>query len=458
MPLPFATRASAAIPVTILPPSAVAAWRKRQSGGVGRWLSDTGFDGKDGALATLPASRGGIGQAVAVIADMDDPHAFASLAARLPAGAWRLADEKMPARAATIAAFGWGLAGYRFARYRASKARPATLVWPAQADRSAVEARLEANFLARDLINTPASDMGPQDLAAAAKALGKRFGAKVSVIEGDDLLRQNWPMVHAVGRASVRKPCLIDLVWGPADAPKITLVGKGVCFDSGGLDLKSAAGMLTMKKDMGGAAHVLALASMVMAAKLKVRLRVMVPAVENSVSGNAFRPLDVLQTRKGITVEIGNTDAEGRLVLGDALHEAASEDPALIVDCATLTGAARVALGTEVPALFASDEALAADILAAAEAERDPLWRLPLWQPYRKLLDSKVADINNVATSEFGGALTAALFLQEFVGKRIPWAHVDMMAWNPNERPGRPVGAAAQGLRALYAAIEKRAG
>ena len=458
MPLPFAVRAAAATPVFVLAPAAVGAWRKRLAAAQGRWLAETGFDGKDGALALLPGGRGGLGQAVAVIADPLDPNAYAALAARLPAGTYRLHDAGWEASAATVAAFGWGLAAYRFTRYRPAKGKPAALLWPARADRKAVEARLEANFLARDLINTPASDMGPQDLAAAARALGKRFGAKVSVVEGDDLLRQNWPMVHAVGRASARKPCLIDLVWGPADAPKVTLVGKGVCFDSGGLDLKPASGMLTMKKDMGGAAHVLALASMVMAAKLKIRLRVLVPAVENSVSGNAFRPLDVLNTRKGITVEIGNTDAEGRLILGDALHEAASENPVLIVDCATLTGAARVALGTEVPALFASDEALAADILQAAEAERDPLWRLPLWQPYRKLLDSKVADMNNVASSEFGGALTAALFLQEFVGRRIPWAHVDMMAWNPTERPGRPVGAAAQGLRALYAAIAKRAG
>ena len=458
MPLPFVSRASSAVPVTVLSPSEVAAWRRRQPAGAAKWLADTGFSGEDGAVATLPGSRGGLGRAVAVIADRDDPAGFAGLAARLPAGAYRLADDRLPPRAATTAAFGWGLAAYRFSRYRAAKGRPAQLVWPASADRRRVEALLEGNFLARDLINTPASDMGPAELAAAAADLAKRHGPRCTVIEGEALLKRNYPMVHAVGRASARAPRLIDLVWGPPKAPRITLVGKGVCFDSGGLDLKSAAGMLLMKKDMGGAAHVLGLAATVMALGLQVRLRVLVPAVENSVSGNAFRPLDVLATRKGITVEIGNTDAEGRLILADALVEAASEEPAMILDCATLTGAARVALGVELPALFCNDEDLAGDLLAAASSERDPLWRLPLWQPYRKLLDSKIADINNVASSEFGGALTAALFLQEFVGRRTPWAHIDMMAWNPNERPGRPIGAAAQGMRAMLAAIEKRAG
>jgi leucyl aminopeptidase len=457
VPLPFANRASQAIPVSILSPDHVTAWRKRQSGAAGRWLAATGFTGEDGAVATLPAGRGGIGQVAAVIADRESPDAYAALAARLPFGTYRLADAEMEAKQANMAAFGWGLASYRFARYRASKGRPPVLQWPQNAHRLGVEAMLEGNFLTRDLVNTPASDMGPQDLAAASKALGKRFGAKVTVIEGDDLLKKNYPMVHAVGRASSRKPCLIDLIWGPADAPKVTLVGKGVCFDSGGLDLKPAAGMLLMKKDMGGAAHVLGLAHMVMASGLKLRLRVLIPAVENAVSGNAFRPLDVLQTRKGITVEIGNTDAEGRLILADALTEAASENPKLIIDCATLTGAARVALGVELPALFCNDEALAAEIAAAATAWRDPLWRMPLWQPYRKLLDSKVADMNNVASSEFGGAVTAALFLQEFVGKRIPWAHLDLMAWNPTERPGKPVGAAAQCLRALFVAVSRRA-
>jgi leucyl aminopeptidase len=449
-------RAASATPLHLLAPAAVKAWRKRQPAVVEKWLSGNGFAGKAGDLAALPAGKGGIGQAVAVIATPEDPLVYASVAARLPVGAYRLAAP-LPAAQANAAAIGWSMAAYRFTRYKAAKTKPATLVWPDGADRALVEATVEANFLARDLINTPASDMGPAELAAAAQALAKQHGAKCTVIVGDALLKQNWPMVHAVGRASSRPPRLIDMVWGPADAPKITLVGKGVCFDSGGLDLKPAGGMLLMKKDMGGAAHVLALASMIMATKLKLRLRVLVPAVENSVSGDAFRPLDVLQTRKGITVEIGNTEAEGRLILGDALHEAASERPMLIIDCATLTGAARVALGPELPAVFVNDEALASDLLRHGEAQHDPVWRLPLWRSYRRFLDSKVADMNNVG-GDTGGAITAALFLEEFVPSTVPWIHMDVMAWNASERPGQPVGAAAQGLRAFYALIKQRIG
>jgi leucyl aminopeptidase len=298
--------------------------------------------------------------------------------------------------------------------------------------------------------------MGPAELAAAVQRVGKAHKATVKVIVGDALLKQNYPMVHAVGRASTRAPRLIDLTWGRARDPKVTLVGKGVCFDTGGLDLKPASGMLTMKKDMGGAATVLAVAAMVMAAKLRVRLRLLIPAVENSVSGNAFRPLDVVPTRKGISVEIGNTDAEGRLILCDALHEGASEKPAMMVDCATLTGAARVALGTDLPALFCNDDALASQLLAQGEAVTDPVWRLPLFAGYRRLLDSKVADINNVSSGGFGGAITAALYLKEFVPDDVPWAHIDMMAWNNSSRPGRPEGGEAQAARAIFAAIEKK--
>jgi len=263
-------------------------------------------------------------------------------------------------------------------------------------------------------------------------------------------------MVHAVGRASSRAPRLIDLTWGRDGDPKVTLVGKGVCFDTGGLDLKPAAGMLNMKKDMGGAATMMAVASMVMAARLPVRLRLLVPAVENSVSGNAFRPLDVVPTRKGISVEIGNTDAEGRLILCDALHEGASEKPTMMVDCATLTGAARISLGTDLPALFCNNDELASGLLASGEDVADPMWRMPLYRPYRRLLDSKVADINNAPSSGFGGAITAALYLQEFVADEVPWAHFDMMAWNSSSRPGRPEGGEAQAARAIFATIEQR--
>ena len=330
------------------------------------------------------------------------------------------------------------------------------LVWPARADKSRVNAMAQAVSLVRDLINTPAEDMGPSELAAEARKLGRRFKADVKVITGNALLKQNYPTIHAVGRASDDAPRLIDLRWGRKSDPKVSIVGKGVCFDTGGLDLKSAAGMLRMKKDMGGGAHALGLASLIMALKLPVRLRMLVPAVENNVAGNSIRPLDVVKTRKGITVEIGNTDAEGRLVMCDALADADSEKPDLIVDFATLTGAARVAVGTDLAAMFTNSDELAADLEKAARAVNDPLWRMPLWQPYRKLLDSKVADINNVSEGGFAGAITAALYLQEFVGEGTAWAHFDIMAWNTMPRPGRPVGGEAQGLRAVFEMLERR--
>ena len=292
----------------------------------------------------------------------------------------------------------------------------------------------------------------------AARKLAREFRARCSVIVGDDLLKKNYPMVHAVGRASDRAPRLIDIVWGNPRHPKVTLVGKGVCFDSGGLDLKPASGMKLMKKDMGGAANALGLARMIMSAKLPVRLRVLVPAVENSVSGDAFRPLDVLDSRAGITVEIGNTDAEGRLILGDALYEAASEDPELLLDFATLTGAARVALGPELPAMFSNDDTLACDLSKYGEAAGDPVWRLPIWKPYRRTMDSKVADINNIGEMAQGGAIIAALFLYEFVKDTVPWAHFDIMAWNMSSRPGRPAGGEAMAIRAAFGTIAARFG
>jgi leucyl aminopeptidase len=331
-------------------------------------------------------------------------------------------------------------------------------VWPENADRGRVERLAAAVFLARDLANTPAGDLGPEELAGEAMRVAKAAGARHRVIVGDDLLAENYPTIHAVGRASTRAPRLVDIVWGDEAAPKVTLVGKGVCFDTGGLDLKTASGMRLMKKDMGGAAIVLGLAQAIMDTGLPVRLRVLLPCVENAVSGNAMRPLDIVRTRKGLTVEVGNTDAEGRLILCDALAEASTENPELLIDMATLTGAARVALGPELAALFCNDQALAKGLLAAAVAEEDPMWRMPLWRPYRKMIDSKVADINNVSESTHAGAITAALYLQEFVDPGIPWAHLDVMAWNPQSRPGRPEGAEATALRALYAHIAQRFG
>ena len=321
-----------------------------------------------------------------------------------------------------------------------------------------MRAAAEATTAVRDLINTPAGDMGPAELAAAVRRISDAGGAEVKEIKGAALRRRGYPTIHAVGRASANAPRLIDLRWGRASAPRVTLVGKGVCFDSGGLDIKSAQGMLRMKKDMGGAAHVLGLAQMIMSAELDVRLRVLIPAVENSISGNALRPLDVVKTRSGITVEVGNTDAEGRLILCDALTEAETERPDLLIDCATLTGAARIALGGELPAFFCNDDALAEELSNAGGTVSDPLWRLPLWRAYRRMLDSKTADINNVSEGGMAGAITAALYLEEFVDRTTPWIHLDIMAWNLTARPGRPVGGEAQGMRALYALIENRFG
>jgi len=306
------------------------------------------------------------------------------------------------------------------------------------------------------MINTPTNDMGPSELEAAMRKLAERFKAVVRVTRGDDLLKKNFPMIHAVGRASASAPRLLDMQWGRAKDPKVTLVGKGVCFDTGGLNIKPGSSMALMKKDMGGAANVLGLAMMIMAAKLPVRLRVLVPAVENSISGNAFRPGDILQSRKGITVEIGNTDAEGRLVLGDALALGDEEKPQLMVDMATLTGAARVALGPDLPPFFTDDESLASGLSAASSALHDPLWRMPLWKPYNTMLSSKVADTNHITSGGFAGSVTAALFLQKFVEPATPWIHLDVFGWMPTAKPWCPVGGEAQGIRALYQLISER--
>jgi leucyl aminopeptidase len=422
------------------------------------WLKTLGFAAEPGKFAFVPGS-GGRRSRVVVGASLErEPMwALAGLPDALPEGRYRL-DARLDRERATKVALGWALGAYAFTRYKAPKRRFATLVWPGQADRQEVERLARGVFLARDLINTPAEDLGPPELAAAASKVAKQYDARCTVISGDELLKKNYPTIHAVGRASSRPPCLIDLRWGKKNAPKVTLVGKGVCFDTGGLDLKPAANMLQMKKDMGGAAVVLGLASALMGAKAPIRLRVLIPAVENSVSANAIHPLDIIRTRSGKTVEIGNTDAEGRLILCDALSEADSENPGLLIDCATLTGAARVALGPEVQALFCNDDALAETILRAAVDVADPIWRLPIWKPYRRLIDSKVADFNNVADGAFAGSIIGALYLAEFVRESTPWAHLDIMASNTRGQPGRPEGGEATGLRALYRAIRQRFG
>ena len=446
--------AGKSIPITPVTAQQLKGWLKAQRASVRKWVEGVGFEAKPGSNALVPGADGAPGRVLVGVEARPDIWSYGALPKGLPRGTYRI-DGKLAPAAATRAALGWALGGYAFARYKKQPA-VARLLWPDGADRAAVERMATAAFLVRDLVNTPAEDMGPVELAAAAEAIARAHGAKQKIIIGDDLLKANYPLVHAVGRASVRAPRLVDLRWG-SRGPRITLVGKGVCFDSGGLDLKSAQNMLLMKKDMGGAAHVLALAQMIMAAGLSVRLRVLVPAVENSVAGNAFRPLDVVRSRKGLTVEIGNTDAEGRLILCDALAEACGEKPDLIVDCATLTGAARVALGPELPVLFSNHDGTAEALLRCGVEEDDPLWRLPLHKPYRRMLDSKVADINNVSESGYAGAITAALFLNEFVESTIPWVHIDMMAWNPSARPGRPEGGEAQGLRALYALVAGKA-
>jgi leucyl aminopeptidase len=375
------------------------------------------------------------------------------LPALLPAGTYRFANTAHDQR---LAALAFALGSYRFNRYRKAEDKAVRLELPDGVDGNDLTRIADGVTLARDLINTPANDLGPAELEEAARTLAARHEAGIRSIVGDDLLAQNFPLIHAVGRAAARAPRLIDLTWGEADRPKITLVGKGVCFDTGGLDIKPDSGMLIMKKDMGGAACVLALAHMIMDAGLPVRLRVLIPAVENAISGSAFRPLDVYRSRKGITVEIGNTDAEGRLILADALALGDEESPDLMVDMATLTGAARVALGPELPPLYTDDDALATELAACAAAENDPVWRMPLWRPYESLLDSKTADINNVSSGSQGGSITAALFLSRFVVQAKAWVHLDVYAWIPSAKSARPEGGECQAARAIYALIKTR--
>ena len=375
----------------------------------------------------------------------------------LPAGSYRFANAPYDAR---LAALAFALGAYRFTRYRKAKDKAVRLVLPEGTDGDDLSRIVEGVTLARDLINTPANDMGPADLEAAARALTKQHGAKFRSIVGNDLLKQNFPLIHAVGRAAdpTRTPRLIELRWGKSSDPKVTLVGKGVCFDTGGLDLKPESAMLIMKKDMGGAATVLALAHMIMGAGLRISLRVLVPAVENSVAGDAFRPLDVYPSRRGLTVEIGNTDAEGRLILADALALADEETPDLLVDMGTLTGAARVALGPELPPYYTDDEMLATEVARHAGAENDPLWRLPLWCRYDQNIDSKVADVNNVAAGGMAGSIICALFLKRFVSAATSWLHFDIYAWTPSPKPGRPEGGECQAARALFALLTERYG
>ncbi len=455
MPMPFETT-TAAVPITFVTKSSWEAIRAGLAPAARQFADGNGFAGKPGACLTLPGADGAVEQVLFGLEQADarsrDPFRVGSLPGLLPGGTYRFANAPHDLRLALLA---FALGSYRFGRYRKADAPAAKLVPPDGIDVAAVSRIAEAAMLARDLINTPSNDMGPAELAQAAAEVAARYGASFNCIMGEELER-DFPLIHAVGMASTRAPRLIDFRWGDPSHPKVTLVGKGVCFDTGGLDLKPSAGMLNMKKDMGGAANVLALAQMVMDAKLKLRLRVLIPAVENAVAGNAFRPLDIFRSRKGLSVEIGNTDAEGRLILADALAFADEEKPELLIDMGTLTGAARVALGPDLPPYYTEDETLATDVARCAREENDPLWRMPLWAPYDSWLDAKTADITNAPSGGFAGSITCALFLQRFVEHAKSWLHFDIFAWTPSAKPGRPEGGECQAARAMFRLLGER--
>ncbi|HEX4481227.1 MAG TPA: leucyl aminopeptidase family protein [Rudaea sp.] len=429
---------------------------QRFGAGVVPWLKAMNFRGAHGQSAVIPDDKGTIAAVLVGVGDRNDRYVLSSLPMTLPAGLYRLADDSVPLDP-QLAAYSWGVGAYRFTRYKKAPREAATLLVD-RATLAAVEPVLRAITTVRDLVNTPTEDMGPQHLSAQIKTLANEHDATFREFVGAQLLKSNFPSIHTVGRASHRDPRLIELRWGKAKHPHLTVIGKGVCFDTGGLDMKSSDGMRWMKKDMGGAAHAIALAGLIMLAKLPVRLTLLVPAVENSIGGNAYRPGEVITTRAGITIEVDNTDAEGRLVLCDAITYAVEDKPDLIIDFATLTGAARVGLGPDLPALFTNRDELAMLANNASAREQDPMWRMPLWAPYLSMLDSRIADMVNAGSSRLAGAITAALFLQRFVPETTPWMHLDTYAWNDADRPGRPAGGEAQGLRTLFALVKTRYG
>ena len=432
-------------------------WQELKDPMTRRWLESTRFEARSGAFSLIPDKEGNLATVLAVIDEPLTPWSVAHLPRGLPGGDYYLGGRALTEEEEIIVGIGWALAQYRFTSFKSdstpARSQRLTLTEPAL---TAANRQIEAITLVRDLVNTPAESLSPLALSDVCREVANALGATCKVIQGDDLLIEGFPAVHVVGRASHRPSCLVDMQWGDETHPGVTLVGKGVCFDTGGLDLKPASAMRLMKKDMGGAAHALALGQLVMQTQLPVRLRVLIPAVDNAVAGNAYRPGDVIETRAGISVEIDNTDAEGRLILSDALAAAGETSPELIVDFATLTGAARVALGPELPAMFTNSEELAKELLNTSSASQDPLWRMPLYSGYRELLDSKVGDLVNAPTSSFAGAITAALFLERFVAPNISWAHFDLMAWNQQTRPGRPEGGEAMGLRAVFAYLIQR--
>ncbi|QWT20133.1 leucyl aminopeptidase family protein [Bacillus sp. NP157] len=441
-------------PIELVDATSFAAVEQRLGATHRQWLSSLGFRPTSGSVAVLPNNAGGLSRVLLGVDRSDPLSALGGLPFRLPEGIYQLADDTV-VEDRELLALGWALGAYRFERYRKSgRAAAQLLVEPAVLRN--VQPLVDGVFQVRDLVNTPTEDMGPADLAAAVQAHATEHKAKMREWVGDELLAENFPTIHAVGRASHRPPRMIELTWGKNSNPKLVIVGKGVCFDTGGLDIKPSEGMRWMKKDMGGAAHAIALAGMVMKARLPVRLTLLVPAVENAISGNAMRPGEVIRTRAGHTVEVDNTDAEGRLVLCDALAYAVEQSPDLIVDFATLTGAARVALGPELPALFTNRDQLADEVIGAAETVHDPMWRLPLWRPYRRMLESYIADFANAGPSRHAGAITAALYLERFVPDSQNWMHLDTYSWNDGERPGHPRGGEAQGLRAFFKFLSTR--
>ena len=447
---------STAIPITPLTGDQLSSWMENADQRAQRWVCASAFKASSSSTCLIPNEKGDL-ELVLTGAGNTPLWSIAGLSTSLPEGCYRL-DCDWGTADKNQAAVGWGLGAYRFSRYSKGHSAPARLLLDDTLDCALIERQVTAAYLGRDLINTPAADMMPQHLAESVQQLATQHGANVEVTAGQALLEQNYPAIHTVGRASVHPPALIDLRWGDTTHPRVTLVGKGVCFDSGGLDLKPSKGMRLMKKDMGGAAQVLGIAAMVMDAKLPVSLRVLIPAVENAVSGDAYRPGDVLATRAGLNVEVDNTDAEGRIILCDALAEACTENPEVLIDFATLTGAARVAVGTELPAMFCNDETMAAEIRSASVEHADQVWRLPLHADYKDMLDSRIADLVNSPSSPYGGAITAALFLEAFVSTEVSWAHFDVMAWNLRNRPGRPEGGELMGARAVYHYLQQRYG
>jgi leucyl aminopeptidase len=439
-------------PIYVITQVEFADWLQGQDATARAWLAEANYQGEPGSVHVVPTSDGKINFIVLSVSDKNNFWSVGNLSVTLPQGIYQFVHCEHRAEDFAIA---WGLGAYQFTRYKKASRSPSVLL--IDASKSAyINNVVSAIYCVRDLINTPTEDMGPSELAIEAGKIAQEFNADYSEVIGDDLLKQNYPAIHAVGRASDDAPRLLDLRWGDKSHPKVTLVGKGVCFDTGGLDIKPSSYMLLMKKDMGGAAHVLGLARMIMQSNLAVRLRVLIPAVENSISGNAYRPGDVINSRKGLTIEIGNTDAEGRVVLADAITEAVSEKPDLLIDMATLTGAARVAVGTEISAVFSNNNDLVNAVMAHGDKRIDPIWRLPLFTSYRESLNSLIADINNNSSDSYAGAITAALFLKEFVPDNIPWLHFDIMAWNTRAKPGRPVGGEAMALRALFAYLTER--